>query len=195
MTSVCVLVPPHNQISDSIISKARETLNRAIQLVNNTPRWGGRVVYGDTDRFVQWQLFLHLLSVFWLYIHCILLYSLFVLLKGTSKEEAFRIGKEIVEAVTADNPKPVKLKFEKVFTYKFTDSHVNSLSHSTGLFAVCTADKETICWICLWVCRPKGANIWCQGHWDRPSWWLSCCRQGYHFTSHSTLLLRHHPLH
>lgn len=41
--------------------------------------------------------------------------SLFVLLKGASKDEAFRIGKEIVEAVTADNPKPVKLKFEKVF--------------------------------------------------------------------------------
>ena len=40
------------QINDGIISKARETLNRAIQLVNNTPRWGGRVVYGDTDRLV-----------------------------------------------------------------------------------------------------------------------------------------------
>ena len=30
--------------------KARETLERAIDLVNNTPRWGARVVYGDTDR-------------------------------------------------------------------------------------------------------------------------------------------------
>ena len=34
--------------------------------------------------------------------------------REASKEEAFHIGKEIVEAVTADNPKPVKLKFEKV---------------------------------------------------------------------------------
>ena len=42
--------------------------------------------------------------------------SLFVLLKGASKETAFHIGKEIVEAVTADNPKPVKLKFEKVLS-------------------------------------------------------------------------------
>ena len=40
--------------------------------------------------------------------------SVFVLLRGASKEEAFRIGKEICDRVTADNPKPVKLKFEKV---------------------------------------------------------------------------------
>ena len=36
------------------------------------------------------------------------------MVKGATKEEAFRVGKEIVTAVTADNPKPVKLKFEKV---------------------------------------------------------------------------------
>ncbi len=40
--------------------------------------------------------------------------SLFVLLKGVSKDEAFRIGREITERVTAENPTPVKLKFEKV---------------------------------------------------------------------------------
>lgn len=40
--------------------------------------------------------------------------SLFVLLKGATKEQAFKIGHEIAEAVTASNPKPVKLKFEKV---------------------------------------------------------------------------------
>jgi len=39
------------------------------------------------------------------------------MLKGATKDDAFRIGKEIVEAVTADNPKPVKLKFEKVFFF------------------------------------------------------------------------------
>ena len=43
--------------------------------------------------------------------------SMFVLLKGASKEEAFRIGKEIGDRVTALNPKPVKLKFEKVSMY------------------------------------------------------------------------------
>ena len=41
-------------------------------------------------------------------------FSLFILLKGVSKETAFRIGKEIVDEVTALNSKPVKLKFEKV---------------------------------------------------------------------------------
>ena len=40
--------------------------------------------------------------------------SLFVLLKGATKEQAFNIGKDIVDTVTAMNPKPVKLKFEKV---------------------------------------------------------------------------------
>lgn len=76
-------------MGDSVVSKAKETLERAIKLVESTPKWGARVVYGDTD-------------------------SLFVLLKGKSKEEAFRIGAEMADAVTAANPKPVKLKFEKV---------------------------------------------------------------------------------
>lgn len=72
------------------MSKARETLERAIHLVEVTPRWGARVVYGDTD-------------------------SLFVLVPGKSREQAFKIGAEIAEAVTLDNPKPVKLKLEKVY--------------------------------------------------------------------------------
>lgn len=80
---------PCIEIADSIVQKGRETLERAIHLVNSTPEWGGRVVYGDTD-------------------------SLFVLVKGASKDEAFRIGKEICERVAAQNPKPVKLKLEKV---------------------------------------------------------------------------------
>ena len=79
---------PCVEIADSIVRKGRETLERAIRLVDGTPEWGGRVVYGDTD-------------------------SLFVLLPGASKERAFSVGKEICERVTADNPKPVKLKFEK----------------------------------------------------------------------------------
>lgn len=41
-------------------------------------------------------------------------FSMFVLLKGATKEQAFQIGNEIAEAVTATNPKPIKLKFEKV---------------------------------------------------------------------------------
>lgn len=72
-----------------MVSKGRETLERAIKLVESTPRWDARVVYGDTD-------------------------SLFVLLPGKSREEAFVVGEEIADAVTAANPPPVKLKFEKV---------------------------------------------------------------------------------
>ena len=49
--------------------------------------------------------------------------SLFVLLKGATKEQAFKIGNEIAEAVTATNPKPVKLKFEKVV---HTHSHIHT---------------------------------------------------------------------
>eukprot|EP00064_Thunnus_orientalis_P003050 superscaffoldBa00000242_g3058 len=79
---------PSVEVGDSIVHKARETLERAIKLVNDTKKWGARVVYGDTD-------------------------SMFVLLKGATKEQAFKIGNEIAEAVTATNPKPVKLKFEK----------------------------------------------------------------------------------
>ncbi|NWH77848.1 REV3L polymerase, partial [Piaya cayana] len=81
---------PCTEVGDSIVHKARETLERAIKLVNDTKKWGARVVYGDTD-------------------------SIFVLLKGATKEQSFKIGQEIAEAVTATNPKPVKLKFEKVY--------------------------------------------------------------------------------
>lgn len=39
--------------------------------------------------------------------------SMFVHLPGRSRAEAFRIGAEIAAAVTAANPKPVKLQLEK----------------------------------------------------------------------------------
>uniref|UniRef100_K1QBY0 DNA-directed DNA polymerase n=1 Tax=Magallana gigas TaxID=29159 RepID=K1QBY0_MAGGI len=66
---------PCVEVADSIVRKARETLERAIKLVEERPEWGARVVYGDTDR----------------------------------------IGHEICDAVTAMNPQPIKLKFEKVY--------------------------------------------------------------------------------
>lgn len=50
--------------------------------------------------------------------------SMFVLLKGATKEQSFKIGQEIAEAVTATNPKPVKLKFEKVREYISTSNHI-----------------------------------------------------------------------
>ncbi|XP_063681020.1 DNA polymerase zeta catalytic subunit-like isoform X2 [Bolinopsis microptera] len=81
---------PCIEIGDSIVAKGRETLETAIDLVNKTPKWGGRVVYGDTD-------------------------SLFILFEGCSRAEAFTRGQQIADVVTGMNPKPVKLKFEKVY--------------------------------------------------------------------------------
>jgi DNA polymerase zeta len=81
---------PAVELADSVVSKGRETLQRAIEMVENTPEWKAKVVYGDTD-------------------------SLFVLVPGRSRDEAFEIGRKIADAVTEDNPDPVKLKLEKVY--------------------------------------------------------------------------------
>ena len=86
-------------------------------MVESTEKWRAQVVYGDTD-------------------------SIFVHLPGRSREQAFQvaavqprrsaspltaartgarlrrraqIGREIADAVTAANPPPVLLKFEKVY--------------------------------------------------------------------------------
>ncbi|TMW45044.1 hypothetical protein DOY81_009875, partial [Sarcophaga bullata] len=81
---------PAVEVGDSVVAKGRETLERAIRLVEANEKWNVRVVYGDTD-------------------------SMFVLVPGRNRDEAFRIGEEIAEAVTKQNPQPVKLKLEKVY--------------------------------------------------------------------------------
>lgn len=81
---------PCSEIADSIVQSGRETLEKAIALIHSVERWGAEVVYGDTD-------------------------SLFVYLKGRTRDEAFGIGEEIAKAVTDINPHPIKLKFEKVY--------------------------------------------------------------------------------
>ena len=81
---------PCSEIADSIVLSARETLERAIEIIRTTKKWGAEVVYGDTD-------------------------SLFVYLPGKSKDQAFDIGNEIAAEITKMNPAPVKLKFEKVY--------------------------------------------------------------------------------
>ncbi|XP_017025136.1 DNA polymerase zeta catalytic subunit isoform X1 [Drosophila kikkawai] len=81
---------PAVEVGDSVVSKGRETLERAIKLVEANEEWKVRVVYGDTD-------------------------SMFVLVPGRNRAEAFRIGEEIAQAVTEMNPQPVKLKLEKVY--------------------------------------------------------------------------------
>ncbi|KAJ3323269.1 DNA polymerase zeta [Boothiomyces sp. JEL0866] len=81
---------PCIEIADAIVSSARYTLERSIDMVNQSSRWSSSVVYGDTD-------------------------SLFVHMPNIPKELAFDYGYEIVESVTRANPMPVKLKFEKVY--------------------------------------------------------------------------------
>eukprot|EP00960_Hanusia_phi_P043421 756036-Hanusia_phi.AAC.3 len=81
---------PCADLADAIVQTGRETLERAIRTVEGGKQWGARVIYGDTD-------------------------SLFVEIPGRSKEEAFRIGKEIAAAVTAENPAPMELELEKVY--------------------------------------------------------------------------------
>ncbi|XP_063709325.1 DNA polymerase zeta catalytic subunit [Culicoides brevitarsis] len=81
---------PCVEVGDSVVSKGRETLERAIKFVEANSEWRAEVVYGDTD-------------------------SLFILLPGRTRDEAFTLGQEIAEAVTLDNPSPIKLKFEKVY--------------------------------------------------------------------------------
>ncbi|PSS03270.1 hypothetical protein BD289DRAFT_478735 [Coniella lustricola] len=81
---------PCSEIADSIVQTGRETLERAIAFIHSVEKWGAEVVYGDTD-------------------------SLFVHLKGRTREQAFDIGNEIAKAITDMNPRPVKLKFEKVY--------------------------------------------------------------------------------
>ncbi|KAK6341913.1 DNA polymerase zeta [Orbilia blumenaviensis] len=81
---------PCAEIADSIVQTGRETLEKAIEIIHATERWGAEVVYGDTD-------------------------SLFVYLPGRTKDEAFDIGADIARTVTDANPRPIKLKFEKVY--------------------------------------------------------------------------------
>jgi DNA polymerase zeta len=81
---------PCSEIADSIVQTGRETLERAIAHIHSVERWGAEVVYGDTD-------------------------SLFIYLKGRTRSQAFDIGDEIAKAITDMNPRPIKLKFEKVY--------------------------------------------------------------------------------
>ncbi|RYP23682.1 hypothetical protein DL765_000978 [Monosporascus sp. GIB2] len=81
---------PCSEIADSIVQTGRETLEKAIALIHSVGKWNAEVVYGDTD-------------------------SLFVYLPGRTRDQAFDIGNEIAKAVTDMNPRPVKLKFEKVY--------------------------------------------------------------------------------
>ncbi|KAI0422992.1 DNA polymerase family B [Xylaria grammica] len=81
---------PCSEIADSIVQTGRETLERAIALIHSEDKWKAEVVYGDTD-------------------------SLFIYLPGRTRDQAFDIGSEIAKTITDMNPRPIKLKFEKVY--------------------------------------------------------------------------------
>ncbi|KIJ27194.1 hypothetical protein M422DRAFT_62059 [Sphaerobolus stellatus SS14] len=79
---------PAVEIADAIVQTGRETLEKAIEVIESNKKWGARVVYGDTD-------------------------SLFIYLQGRTKDQAFITGNEMADTITEMNPAPIKLKFEK----------------------------------------------------------------------------------
>ncbi len=81
---------PSGDIADSVVEIGRTLLNQCIKRINSQKEWNAEVIYGDTD-------------------------SLFVLLRGSSKANAFKIGEEIARVITAEYPHPIELKFEKVY--------------------------------------------------------------------------------
>eukprot|EP00329_Picozoa_sp_Boothbay-MS584-11_P001226 19638_2 len=87
---------PCVDLADAIVGFGRETLERCIRQIESLdngahPNWAGaKVQYGDTD-------------------------SVFVELPGRTREAAFEIGAEIVQAVNRVNPRPVELELEKVY--------------------------------------------------------------------------------
>ena len=81
---------PCVDVADAIVGTGRATMDRAIRLIESHAGWRAKVVYGDTD-------------------------SLFVLVPGRTRTQAFKIGQEISEAITAQNPPPMALKLEKVY--------------------------------------------------------------------------------
>ncbi|KAI0805111.1 DNA polymerase family B [Xylaria sp. FL0064] len=81
---------PCSEIADSIVQTGRETLERAIALIHSVDKWKAEVVYGDTD-------------------------SLFIYLPDRTRDQAFDIANDIAKTITDMNPRPIKLKFEKVY--------------------------------------------------------------------------------
>ena len=85
---------PMAEVADAIVQCGRSTLDWARDMINGDSHWNAKVLYGDTD-------------------------SLFVLLRGRSKQEAFRIGREMAARITSLSPASVVLKLEKVYMNVF----------------------------------------------------------------------------
>lgn len=82
---------PMAELADAIVQSGRSTLEWTVKYINSHPRWRAKVVYGDTD-------------------------SVFVQLKGRTKDAAFQIGQEMSAEISAKCPAEVFLKFEKVYS-------------------------------------------------------------------------------
>jgi len=102
------------------VFSAHFTYLQAVRIINSCPKWGAQVVYGDTD-------------------------SLFVYLRGRTKAQAFKIGNDIADSITALNPFPIKLKFEKVRNHISRYSLRIPKPTELGIFTMCLDGKETIC--------------------------------------------------
>jgi DNA polymerase zeta len=82
---------PCVEVGDSIVRIARQALENSIKHIHSSyAGCSARVVYGDTD-------------------------SLFVQFHKTSKADAFKLSYEIVEKISSFFPKPLVLKFEKIY--------------------------------------------------------------------------------
>ena len=82
---------PCVEVADSVVGLGRTTVESALNLINSREATiGTKVIYGDTD-------------------------SLFILCQGASLEQAFKIGQDLASEITALNPFPMELKFEKVY--------------------------------------------------------------------------------
>lgn len=79
-------------LADAIVQCGRDALEQVIRYVDSELRetTGARVVYGDTD-------------------------SLFVQVRGATRDEAFEVGETIVRKAAEMFPKPMALKLEKVY--------------------------------------------------------------------------------
>jgi DNA polymerase zeta len=93
---------------------------QAIAVIDSTEKWGARVVYGDTD-------------------------SVFIYLKGKTKEQAFKTGYEIADTITAMNPAPIKLKFEKVSVMPGLQVPFSETHGVAGVLAMRAHGEEEIC--------------------------------------------------
>jgi hypothetical protein len=73
--------------------------------------------------------------------HILTLY--FSYLPGKTKEQAFRIGNEMADVITRQNPVPVKLKFEKV---TISAREPGSCTHlEAGLPSLRAHGKKALC--------------------------------------------------